>query len=211
MLKALNYLVKGQSYGGAYKMVGEKYPNLRGMMAWSINWDNVNNKEFVKSYRPFFDSLSPIVPEKPVLKAASVKASAVSNKGYSLTIDVPAYNTATSYELFENGKSIATGVLTSGLTISQSIKKDFSNKDYGTYTYSVVLKDVAGVSAISSNTTVEVKEVEIPSVQEWQSGVSYKLGDKVTYQGKTYECIYVHTSNIAWTPNVVPTLWKQYY
>ncbi|VYT69551.1 chitinase [Clostridium tertium] len=209
MLKALNYLVKGQSYGGAYKMVGEKYPNLRGMMAWSINWDNVNNKEFVKSYRPFFDSLSPIVPEKPVLKAASVKASAVSNKGYSLTIDVPAYNTATSYELFENGKSIATGVLTSGLTISQSIKKDFSNKDYGTYTYSVVLKDVAGVSAISSNTTVEVKEVEIPSVQEWQSGVSYKLGDKVTYQGKTYECIYVHTSNIAWTPNVVPTLWKQ--
>lgn len=208
MLKALNYLVKGQSYGGSYKMVGEKYPNLRGMMAWSINWDNVNNKEFVKSYRSFFDSLSPIVPEKPALKAAILKSSVVSNKSYSVTIDVPSYNTAISYELFENGKSISTGSLNSGTTTVQSIKKDFSNKDYGTYNYSIAVKDAAGVSAISSNIIVEVKEVQVPTVQEWQSGVSYKLGDKVTYEGKTYECTYVHTSNIAWTPNVVPTLWK---
>ena len=28
MLKALNYLIKGQSYGGSYKMIGEKYPIL---------------------------------------------------------------------------------------------------------------------------------------------------------------------------------------
>ena len=182
MLKALNYLIKGQSYGGSYKMIGAKYPNLRGIMAWSINWDNVNNKEFVKSYRPFFDSLSEVVPEKPSLKAASVKASAIANKSYSLTIDVPAYNTATSYELFENGKSIATGSLTSGLTSAQTIKKDFTNKAYGTYTYSVTVKDAAGAAVTSANCVVEVKEVEVPSVQEWQSGVSYKLGDKVTYQ-----------------------------
>lgn len=208
MLKALNYIIKGQSFGGSYKMKAEKYPNLRGIMAWSINWDNVNNKEFVKSYRPFFDSLSPTVPEKPSLKAASIKASAVSNKGYSLTIDVPAYNTATSYELFENGKSIATGALTSGLTNSQTIKKDFSNKNYGTYTYSIIVKDVSGTIATSANCIVEVKEVEVPSIQEWQSGVSYKLGDKVTYQGKTYECIFAHTSHMGWLPGTVPTLWK---
>lgn len=209
MLKALNYLIKGQSYGGSYKMIGEKYPNLRGIMAWSINWDNVNNKEFVKSYRPFFDSLSEVVPEKPSLKAASVKSSVVANKSYSLTINVPAYNTATSYELFENGKSIATGALTSGLTSVQTVKKDFTNKAYGTYTYSVTVKDAAGVSVTSANCVVEVKEVEVPSVQEWQSGVSYKLGDKVTYQGKTYECIYAHTSHMGWLPGTVPTLWKQ--
>ena len=127
-------------------MIGDKYPNLRGIMAWSINWDNVNNKEFVKSYRPFFDSLSEVVPEKPSLKAASVKASTVSNKSYSLSIDVPAYNTATSYELFENSKSIATGILTSGLTSTQTVKKDFASKAYGPYTYSVTVKDAAGVA-----------------------------------------------------------------
>lgn len=209
MLKALNYLIKGQSYGGSYKMIGEKYPNLRGIMAWSINWDNVNNKEFVKSYRPFFDSLSPIVPERPSLKAASIKASTVSNKNYSLTIDVPAYNTAISYELFEDGKSIATGTLTSGLTSNQVVKRDFINKSYGTYNYSITVKDTAGVAVTSANCVVEVKEVEVPSVQEWQPGVSYKIGDKVTYQSKTYECIFTHTSNIAWIPGTVPTLWKQ--
>lgn len=209
MIKALNYIVKGQSFGGAYKMVGQKYPNLRGIMAWSINWDNVNNKEFVKSYRPFFDSLSPIVPEQPSLKAATIKSSVVSNKSYSLTIDIPAYNTAVAYELFENGKSIGIGNLTSGVTSTQSIKKDFTNKDYGTYTYSVVVKDQSGATVTSSNCIVEVKEIEIPLIQEWKEGVSYKLGDKVTYNGKTYVCTFAHTSLSVWTPGTVPTLWQQ--
>ena len=209
MIKALNYIVKGESFGGSYKMVGEKYPNLRGIMAWSINWDNVNNKEFVKSYRPFFDSLAPIVPEQPSLKVATIKASAVSNKGYSLTIDIPSYNTAVEYELFENGKSIGSGALTAGVINSQSIKKDFTNKDYGTYTYSVVVKDQTGATVTSSNCIVEVKEIEVPLVQEWKEGVSYKLGDEVTYNGKTYVCIFEHTSLSVWTPETVPTLWQQ--
>lgn len=209
MIKALDYLIKGKSYGGSYKMIGEKYPNLRGMMAWSINWDNVNNKEFVKSYRPYFDSLSEVVPEIPSLKAAIIKASAVSNKNFSINIEVPSYNTATSYELFENGKSIATGSLISGITTSQIIKKDFTDKAYGTYNYSVTVKDSKGLVATSTNYIVEVKDSPTPSEQEWKSGVSYKIGDKVTYKGKSYTCIYAHTSHEGWLPDIVPTLWKE--
>ncbi|MBD0405395.1 glycosyl hydrolase family 18 protein [Flammeovirga sp. EKP202] len=54
--KALNYLVNGISFGGAYKLVkSEGYPDLRGMMTWSINWDKTTNYEYAQSYDTFFN------------------------------------------------------------------------------------------------------------------------------------------------------------
>ncbi|MCX7749438.1 MAG: dockerin type I domain-containing protein [Clostridia bacterium] len=47
-------------------------------------------------------------------------------------------------------------------------------------------------------------------IKEWSSdNVSYKLGDKVSYQGSIYECTYAHSSNTAWTPVAAGTLWKK--
>ena len=44
----------------------------------------------------------------------------------------------------------------------------------------------------------------------WSSnGVAYALGDLVQYQGTVYECIYAHSSNTAWVPGTVPTLWQE--
>lgn len=42
----------------------------------------------------------------------------------------------------------------------------------------------------------------------WAAGVAYKIGDKVTYSGKTYQCLQAHTSIATWQPPVVPALWK---
>lgn len=50
--------------------------------------------------------------------------------------------------------------------------------------------------------------VETPPAGEWAVGVAYKIGDIVTYQGKTYQCIQAHTAQAGWTPPVVPALWK---
>ena len=44
---------------------------------------------------------------------------------------------------------------------------------------------------------------------EWSYPVSYKIGDEVTYQGKTYRCIQAHTSQSGWSPDIVPALWQQ--
>ncbi|MFC7442019.1 chitinase [Laceyella putida] len=56
--KAVNYLVKGQSYGGAYKLRNASgYPGFKGLMTWSINWDRFNNFEFSKNHRVFLDQL----------------------------------------------------------------------------------------------------------------------------------------------------------
>ncbi|WP_231891328.1 fibronectin type III domain-containing protein [Paenibacillus swuensis] len=56
--KALNYLIKGQSYGGAYQLqTSGGYGGFRGLMTWSINWDKYNNYEFSNTYRSYFDNL----------------------------------------------------------------------------------------------------------------------------------------------------------
>jgi chitodextrinase len=44
---------------------------------------------------------------------------------------------------------------------------------------------------------------------EWRSGVTYKAGDKVTYEGKEYECITGHAAQVDWVPSVVQALWKE--
>jgi len=45
------------------------------------------------------------------------------------------------------------------------------------------------------------------STDEWQAGVSYEIGDVVTYQVTEYECIQAHTSQVGWEPPNVPALW----
>lgn len=53
--KALNYLTKGVSFGGKYKL-SKSFPNLRGIMTWSINWDNIpsSNYAFGKTFAQYF-------------------------------------------------------------------------------------------------------------------------------------------------------------
>ena len=40
-----------------------------------------------------------------------------------------------------------------------------------------------------------------------ETGVAYKIGDVVTYQGREYRCRQVHTSIATWTPAAVLSLW----
>jgi chitinase len=57
VLKALDYLTKGISYGGTYATTAT-YPGLRGMMTWSVNWDKAGcgrpSYEFVNTYYNYF-------------------------------------------------------------------------------------------------------------------------------------------------------------
>ncbi|MCG5218991.1 glycoside hydrolase family 18 protein [Streptosporangium sp. KLBMP 9127] len=53
--KAFDCLAKGANCG-PYKPRGV-YPNLRGLMTWSINWDKYNSQEFSRSHRAYLDAL----------------------------------------------------------------------------------------------------------------------------------------------------------
>ena len=43
----------------------------------------------------------------------------------------------------------------------------------------------------------------------WQAGVTLSVGDLVTHSGTTYMCIQAHTTQVDWTPNVVPALFLE--
>ena len=43
-------------------------------------------------------------------------------------------------------------------------------------------------------------------VAEWQSGVTYQVGDMITYNGKTYRCI---LANCVWSPNDYDAAWEE--
>ena len=56
--KALDYLIKGVPYGGTYTLIAPGgYPDFRGLMTWSINWDINFGYEFSNNYRAYLDAL----------------------------------------------------------------------------------------------------------------------------------------------------------
>jgi chitinase len=58
---ALNYLIKGQSFGGSYVLRNASgYPNMRGLMTWSINWDVFGGQVFSNGMRVYLNSLPAI-------------------------------------------------------------------------------------------------------------------------------------------------------
>ena len=69
-------------------------------------------------------------------------------------------------------------------------------------------------SQVTPGTDSETESQVTPGTQPgtypaWASGMAYKLGDLVSYQGKVYECTYAHTSHGGWLPDGTPTLWKE--
>ncbi|MEV1173943.1 hypothetical protein [Nonomuraea sp. NPDC049784] len=54
--KAFDCLAKGANCG-TYRPRGV-YPNLRGLMTWSINWDKYNGFEFSRSHRAYLNGLT---------------------------------------------------------------------------------------------------------------------------------------------------------
>ncbi|MEV0617807.1 glycoside hydrolase family 18 protein [Nonomuraea sp. NPDC050404] len=54
--KAFDCLAKGSNCG-PYKPRGV-YPNLRGLMTWSINWDRYNGHEFSRNHRAYLNALT---------------------------------------------------------------------------------------------------------------------------------------------------------
>jgi chitinase len=58
--QALNYLIRGQSFGGQYVLRNPAgYRAFRGLMTWSINWDRFGNFSFSTPHRSYLNGLPP--------------------------------------------------------------------------------------------------------------------------------------------------------
>ena len=68
MKRALDYLIKGKGFGGAYKLANTAgYAGFRGLMTWSVNWDAKSNYEFSNNYRAYFGAVQPPVNRIPAV------------------------------------------------------------------------------------------------------------------------------------------------
>ncbi|MGL4107827.1 glycosyl hydrolase family 18 protein [Clostridium sp. LP20] len=152
--KAILALATGKSYGDTYKMQNTAgYSGLRGVMSWSANWDAAKNFNFSNNARKTLDSLKVI---ENTLQKGSLSSSAVVNGSFTLTANIPAKNTASSYEIFEGTTSLQKGNLTVGSSSIQSKIVTINNKKDGTYDYTVVVKDSSGKSLTSENYQLKI-------------------------------------------------------
>ncbi|HEY2491963.1 MAG TPA: fibronectin type III domain-containing protein [Paenibacillus sp.] len=143
--KALNYLMKGVSYGGGYQLRNGAHTGMRGLMTWSINWDKFNNFEFSRNHRTYLnqfetgggeDTVPPSVPSNlqstgktssSVSLAWNASTDNVGVAGYTVTYGTTSVNVA------------GTSTTMNGLAANT------------TYTFTVKAKDAAGNQSAESN------------------------------------------------------------
>jgi chitin-binding protein len=106
----------------------------------------------------------------------------------------------TGYRVYKGTDLVAT---VSGSTTDYIVTGLSANTSY---TFTVYAIDAAGNVSAASN-SVQATTAAAPSAQAWATGVSYKIGDLVSYNGSVYECRQAHTSLVGWEPSNVPALW----
>ncbi|MFQ8921581.1 MAG: glycosyl hydrolase family 18 protein [Clostridium paraputrificum] len=144
-----------------------------GLIVWDCSGDDV--KSGWPMHTIMFNGLikddSETPPTQNTLQAASLTAGEVSNGKYTLTAIVPAYNTATSYQILEGTTVISSGTLNSGSQTPITINHDITGKESGIYNYTVVLSD--GSSKVTST---EVKITVSAPVENPLQAASLTVG-----------------------------------
>jgi len=145
----------------------------------------------VTTNAPSGDTTAPSVPTN--LAVTSKTSSSVSLSWSASTDNVGVAGYTVSYGS-SNVNATGTSATISGLTANTS------------YTFTVKAYDAAGnVSAASAPLTATTDPGS--GATAWAPNVAYKVGDLVSYGGKTYSCIQAHTSLVGWEPPIVPALW----
>ena len=198
--KALDALIKGVQLPG-YTMRGNAggYPDFRGLMTWSINWDRFNQFEFSNSHRAYLDGLSPPVPDSvPPTAPSNVIVTSQTATSVSLSW------TASTDNVSVAGYTVSYG--TGSVTVSGTSAVIGGLTPNTSYMFTVTARDAAG--NLSPGTVIAVTTDAQGGAQAWAPNVGYTSGDEVTYGGKTYVCRQPHTSLTGWEPPNVPALWQ---
>lgn len=73
-----------------------------------------------------------------------------------------------------------------------------------------IIKATLETIVLSKDLNEEQKENILKQYKPYQVGVAYKVNDKFTHNGKVYEVIQAHTSQVDWLPESTPALYKEY-
>nr|WP_268625475.1 glycosyl hydrolase family 18 protein [Paenibacillus alvei] len=148
--KALDALMKGVQLS-SYKTRGSStgYPNFRGLMTWSVNWDKFNNFEFSNSHRAYLDALTPPIPDtEPPSVPTNVIVTAKTSTSVSLSW------TASTDNVGVTGYTVSYG--TQSVSVSNPNAVISGLMPDTNYTFTITAKDAKGnQSAASAPLTVK--------------------------------------------------------
>lgn len=205
---ATGYVIDPAAVSNAFRRLEAAGHAIKGLMTWSVNWDDGLNKrgerynwEFRKRYASLIHD-----GEGGDQRPAAPQGLRLLERGE--TSLVLAWNASSGqrpidyYSLYRDGamvgQSAALGSTDSGLTADTR------------YSYFVTATDTQGNQSLPS----EGLEVSTsggavdPQFPQWRENQAYRVDDGVTYEGLRYLCLQAHTSNSGWTPPVAFTLWR---
>ncbi|OXS58823.1 chitinase [Cohnella sp. CIP 111063] len=135
--KALDYLIKGQSYGGTYVLRhAAGYPGLKGLMTWSINWDKYTNFGFSGPHRTYLNQFNGPADLIPPSVPGNLHSTGTTSGSVSLAWDASTDNVGvTGYIVTYDSTNVnvtGTNATINGLAPSTS------------YTFTVKARDAAG-------------------------------------------------------------------
>ncbi len=216
MEKALNYLINGTSFGGAYKLANSNgYSNFRGLMSWSINWDINNNYEFSKAYRNYFNNPSTTPSNPDPTDPSNGNGGGTSNPSDpgngsgNPTSGIFPWAANTSYKV--NDLVSYNNVIYKCLQAHTSLVGWEPANTPALWSVDADLNVTSLSANNNTNTFLEFKSENAYSavdVLSWAPNTAYKIGDLVSYNNVVYKCIQAHTSLVGWEPPNTPALWS---
>jgi chitin-binding protein len=99
-----------------------------------------------------------------------------------------------------------------GFTGRQTMLARWNIADTANAFYSCVDLNIGGGGSTTAPTTPPTTAPTTapttpPAGGSWAAGTAYRVGDVVTYGGRSYRCIQAHTALPGWEPPNVPALW----
>jgi chitinase len=174
--KALNYLVKGISYGSQY-VLPKSYPGLRGIMTWSVNWDKTTGDAWVNNAYAFFSGLGGNTP--PTVSITSPANNANFATGSNITISASATDSdgTISKVDFYNGTTLL------GTDTSSPYSFAWNAVGAGAYTLTAKATDNQSASTTSSGVSITVGTTNNPptvSITSPTSGSTFNAPASIT-------------------------------
>lgn len=209
------YVKDAQSVYNAMARLEAANEPIKGLMTWSVNWDNGTTKsgqhygyEFLSRYQSILDGSMP--DEKEDTEAPSQV------EGVKATL------TGGAVELEWSPARDNVGV--AGYTVWRDLEqvgdtrdtrwRDTGGEPGASYRYTVIAYDKANNFAAPSlpvTATVplpdEDEDEQEGSIATFTVGKAYVVGDKVLYSGKVYRCLNAHTGANHWAPDQALSLW----
>jgi chitinase len=188
--QALNYLVHGVSYGGAYKLRNPAgYPGLNGAMTWSINWDKSGGNSFVGNVYNFFYGNTGTTAPSVSISSPAAGASYIAPATITIKAAAADSGATVSSVAFYNG-----GTLLGTSTASPS-SFNWTNVAAGTYSLTAIATNNSGLSTTSAAISVTVTDTSssgsgpggnCTGLAAWNAATAYNGGAQVVYNDSLY-------------------------